>query len=225
MPSVDVYLERGPKRTFACAVEWPGWARVAKTDDEALERLAAYGSRYAAVVKGLRPVFRAPRNADDLAVVQRVTGDAATDFGAPSITSKFDRCPLDAKELRPLARILERCWEAFDRVVEGAEGVELAKGPRGGGRDLAKIVGHVTGAEASYVRRIAGSPPTVDESDPDVAGAREAALAALDRAVHEGMPKAGPRGGKLWTPRYFIRRAAWHVLDHAWEIEDRAESG
>jgi hypothetical protein len=25
----------------------------------------------------------------------------------------------------------------------------------------------------------------------------------------------------LWSPRYFARRAAWHVLDHAWEIEDR----
>ena len=24
------------------------------------------------------------------------------------------------------------------------------------------------------------------------------------------------------APRYFVRRAAWHVLDHAWELEDRA---
>jgi hypothetical protein len=24
-----------------------------------------------------------------------------------------------------------------------------------------------------------------------------------------------------WPPRYVVRRAAWHVLDHAWEIEDR----
>ena len=22
-------------------------------------------------------------------------------------------------------------------------------------------------------------------------------------------------------PRYFVRRLAWHVLDHVWEIEDR----
>jgi hypothetical protein len=28
----------------------------------------------------------------------------------------------------------------------------------------------------------------------------------------------------LWPPRYFMRRAAWHILDHAWEIEDRAGS-
>jgi hypothetical protein len=31
----------------------------------------------------------------------------------------------------------------------------------------------------------------------------------------------GPRGGRRWSARTFIRRAAWHALDHAWEIEDR----
>jgi hypothetical protein len=25
------------------------------------------------------------------------------------------------------------------------------------------------------------------------------------------------------TPRYFVRRTAWHALDHAWEIEDRLQ--
>jgi len=30
-----------------------------------------------------------------------------------------------------------------------------------------------------------------------------------------------PRGGVRWTARRFVRRVAWHVLDHAWEIEDR----
>jgi len=24
-----------------------------------------------------------------------------------------------------------------------------------------------------------------------------------------------------WPARYYVRRAAWHVLDHAWEIVDR----
>ena len=27
--------------------------------------------------------------------------------------------------------------------------------------------------------------------------------------------------GRALTPRYFVRRLAWHDLDHAWEIEDR----
>jgi hypothetical protein len=25
-----------------------------------------------------------------------------------------------------------------------------------------------------------------------------------------------------WTTRYAARRIAWHVLEHAWEMEDRA---
>ena len=28
---------------------------------------------------------------------------------------------------------------------------------------------------------------------------------------------------KGWPPRYAARRIAWHVLDHAWEMEDRSE--
>jgi hypothetical protein len=38
---------------------------------------------------------------------------------------------------------------------------------------------------------------------------------------------AASDGGELkpggWTSRYAARRIAWHVLDHAWEIEDRSE--
>jgi hypothetical protein len=45
------------------------------------------------------------------------------------------------------------------------------------------------------------------------------ALAA--RARREALPE-GRRSTKLWTPQYFVRRSAWHALDHAWEIEDRA---
>jgi hypothetical protein len=43
-------------------------------------------------------------------------------------------------------------------------------------------------------------------------------------AVACGEPvRTGPRGGVRWTARYYVRRSAWHVLDHAWEIEDRAQ--
>jgi hypothetical protein len=50
---------------------------------------------------------------------------------------------------------------------------------------------------------------------------REAALLALAAAARDELPKHGPRGGVIWTPRYFVRRAAWHMLDHTWELEDR----
>lgn len=34
--------------------------------------------------------------------------------------------------------------------------------------------------------------------------------------------RAGCPGGR-WPARYAVRRFAWHVLDHAWEIEDRSQ--
>jgi hypothetical protein len=45
----------------------------------------------------------------------------------------------------------------------------------------------------------------------------------LKFAASGELPDFGPRGGALWTPRYFVRRAAWHMLDRASEIEDRME--
>lgn len=50
---------------------------------------------------------------------------------------------------------------------------------------------------------------------------RQTVLDALESAVKNGLPEKGPRGGKIWPARYFVRRVGWHVLDHAWEIEDR----
>jgi DinB family protein len=223
--AVDVYVEAGSRRVFAGAVEWPGWCRSGRDGVAALEALIAYGPRYKRVVGRTRLGFRAPAATRALEVVERLEGDATTDFGAPSVAPHADACPLDLRELARLRKLLEACWVAFDGVVQAAEGAELRKGPRGGGRDLEAIVGHVVAAEASYVRKLAARPPNVDEDDARAATAevRGVALDALSRAVTEGMPEKGPRGGSLWVPRYFVRRVAWHVLDHAWEIEDRSE--
>jgi hypothetical protein len=160
----------------------------------------------------------------DLKIVERLTGDATTDFGAPSIAPAADARPFTDRDLDRQVRILRASWRALDRAADAAEGVELTKGPRGGGRELPAIVGHVVGAEASYARRILAKTPAVDGVDAVAArdDVREAAVEALERAATGDLPERGPRGGKLWSARYFVRRAAWHVLDHAWEIEDRS---
>ena len=78
-------------------------------------------------------------------------------------------------------------------------------------------------AHASYLRRLAWKPPKHQDADLDegLAQTRRAILQALAAAVRGELPAQGPRGGTLWKPRYFVRRVAWHVLDHIWEIEDR----
>ena len=215
--ATDVYVEVGAKRAFAGALAWPGWCRSGRDEAAALEALATYGDRYARVVGRAVPGFGPPARVGDLHVTERLRGGAGTDFGAPSIAPVVDAEHLDPRGLDRLQTILEACWAAFDRAARGAEGMELAKGPRGGGRGLDAIVDHVVGAEGGYLRRLAARPP----SEASAGDMRDAVRNALSRAVRDGLPDAGPRGGKIWTARYFVRRDAWHVLDHAWEIEDR----
>jgi hypothetical protein len=57
--------------------------------------------------------------------------------------------------------------------------------------------------------------------DHELQRTREAIRAALAAGARREIPRQGPRGGALWTPRYFVRRSAWHTVDHLWEIEDR----
>ncbi|UCD41130.1 MAG: hypothetical protein JSV69_11140, partial [Chloroflexota bacterium] len=119
--------------------------------------------------------------------------------------------------------ILEACWQEFDHAVQQAAGKELRKGPRGGGRDLERIINHVLDGDRGYLSRLAWKfkrEETNDLSD-ELRRTRQAILEALEAAVKGELPEKGPRGGIIWKPRFFVRRVAWHVLDHAWEIEDR----
>jgi len=219
--TIPAYLEIGGKRSFAGAVDWPGWCRSGRDEASALEALHASARRYATVLRGTGLGFEPPKDASALTVVERLKGDATTDFGAPSIAPKADTRPIDDAELRRLSSILKACWGSFDAAVDAAQGVPLAKGPRGGGRDLRKIVDHVVDAEGSYLRMLGAKVETGPRKD--LAERTHAAvLAAFAAAAPHGAPPPGPRGGRRWVPRYLARRVAWHVLDHAWEIEDRA---
>jgi hypothetical protein len=218
---IPTYVEIGAKRAFAGAVEWPGWCRSERDEPAALEVLYDSAPRYAKVLRGTRLGFEAPDGASAIRVVERLEGDATTDFGAPSIAPKADARPIDDAELKRLSSILKACWRSFDAAVDTARGVTLAKGPRGGGRELPKIVDHVVDAERSYLRML-GSKVEVGPKRDLSERTHTAVLGSLEATARDGAPPPGPRGGKRWLPRYFVRRVAWHVLDHAWEIEDRA---
>jgi hypothetical protein len=195
----EVYLEAGRSKVFACAVDWPGWERAGKTEEAALEALAAYGPRYAAATGA---PTAGPDATDRFDVVERLAGTATTDFGAPDARSAADRRPLPSDWLD----LLDRAWQAFDATVAASTPV-LTKGPRGGGRDRDAIADHVREAERSYGRGAGAKvPPRTPWPDQ-----RAAIRAALPHA---------PLDGK-WPPRYTLRRMTWHVLDHLWEIADK----
>jgi hypothetical protein len=221
--TVKVYLESGDKRVFAAALDWPGWARSGRGQDEALAALVAAGSRYEAVVGKAVPSFVAPKDASQLEVVHRLKGGSGTDFGVPGRSPEEDDRPIGTTERERLAAILKGSWAAFDAAVRTAIGVELRKGPRGGGRDLDKIVGHVGEAEESYLVQFGAKRAVLERGEGDATARRRAAILDILATKASGKPLPDPnRVGKPWNARYFVRRTVWHVLDHAWEIEDRA---
>lgn len=221
--TIDVYLEIGKKRTFAGAIDWPGWCRSGRDEGTALQALIDYGPRYARILHAAGIGFQTPADPSTFTVIERLEGNANTDFGAPDVAPSSDAQPIDATELRRFQMLLEAYWQAFDVAVQAATGKELRKGPRGGGRDLEGIVRHVIGAETAYLARLAWKleKREAENLHEEVSRTRQAVLDALIATAHGELPKRGPRGGVIWTPRYFVRRVAWHVLDHAWEIEDR----
>ncbi len=57
---IDTYLEVGEKRTFAGAIDWPGWCRPGRDETSALHALFEYAPRYAAVLATTGLGFNAP---------------------------------------------------------------------------------------------------------------------------------------------------------------------
>jgi len=212
-----VFLEVGNKRVFACALDWPGWCRAGKDEELALEALAAYAPRYAVVPERAGIAYPA-RVGENLEVVERLPGSATTDFGAPGEIAGADAERTIRVQAERLTALVVASWAAFDRVRAGAPAA-LRKGPRGGGRDRDKMVDHVLGAEAAYARKLGVKhrQPAIDDQAA-IAALRDDTVAVL-LAPSDGSPPL-PKG---WPSRYAARRIAWHVLDHAWEIEDRSD--
>ena len=208
-----VYLEVGKRRVFASAAGWPGWARSGKDENAALEALAAAAPRYAPVPKAARIAF-APGAGFD--VVERLPGDATTDFGAPSAIAKAELKRLTKKQAGRLSALVSASWTVFDRAVEKAP-ASLRKGPRGGGRDRGAVVEHVLGAETAYARKLGLRLKQPAAGDAAAARDHRNAIVAGLRAGTKGVTDGG------WPARYAARRIAWHAVDHAWEIEDRSE--
>ena len=210
--------EVGAKKAFAWAIDWPGWARSGKTADAAHEALRAYAPRFAVVVKAAR--LEMPAADGGLEVVDSVPGGGGTDFGVPSSITDADRRRVSAAEAERLAALVKASWTVFDRVV-AASPASLRKGPRGGGRDRDKMIGHVIEADHAYARELGIRLPEPHVGETKAIDAeREAVLALLGRPSD-----GGPLADRKWTQRYAARRIAWHALDHAWEMEDRAEPG
>ncbi len=217
--TIAVTIEAAPRKTFASAVDWPGWSRSGKTEEAAIEALAAAAPRFAIVAGEAGMRFpAAARDTDAYEVVERTDGASGTEFGVLSSIGDLDRRSVSKEDARRLVRLLEAVWRVFDEAAESAP-AELRKGPRGGGRDRDKMIGHVVESEWYYAREMGLREQQPDPTDRDAVEALRAAMLDILRQPSDGSPLAG----RKWPPRYAVRRIAWHALDHAWEMEDRSE--
>lgn len=218
MAKVSVIAEVGSKKAFASALDWPGWCRSGRTEEAAIEALASYAPRYAVVAQQAGVAF--PASSGSFDVIERLPGDASTEFGVPGQPALAETQKLTPAAARRQAALVAAAWAVFDDVAAGTP-EELRKGPRGGGRDRDKMIDHVLEAEASYARKLGvkHKPPAIDDIEA-IEALREAILAVLSQ------PSDGsPMVDKGWTSRYSARRVAWHVLDHVWEMQDRSSPG
>jgi hypothetical protein len=217
---VRVVVQHGPrdKKVAAVAIDWPGWSRGARTAGDAVDTLDAYRERYRPVAHraGLAIELDAT---GDLEVVEDHVGVGSTDYwGISFAPSSFEHGPMTDDELDRKLGLLEAAWSHFDEV--GARvSPEMAKGPRGGGRDRDQIIRHVLLNEQADLARKVGVETPVDAltTSEGLRIHRERFLAALREHGAEGRMARG----RNWTIALLIRHTAYHALDHAWEMEDK----
>jgi hypothetical protein len=217
---VRAVLEQGPKgkKSVAFAVDWPGWSRGASRAEDALHALATYRERYRpiAVGAGLERDFD---HAGPIEVVEDRIGTGSTDFWGISFSpSSLEQEPMDAAELERKLTLLQACWAYFDEVAARVS-PQLRKGPRGGGRDRDMIVRHTIRVESEDFAKKVGL--VVSEGavlEPGALAPYRLAYLEAMRAYQRGEVK---RSMRSWTLAYLVRHSAYHIMDHAWEMEDK----
>ncbi len=210
-------LEVGKKRrVVAGAMDWPGLDRWGTSEDSALEKLLSYVPRYAGVAEraGLANAFARAR---DVEVVERVPGSSSTDFwGFAHVPSQIEAEVLSAAELERRLDLLRAGWAYFDDVASRVS-AELRPGPRSAGRSRDQIIRHVYANEPDQWSRKVEVRTELDVVlTPDgLAKHRREYLDAIRAYNAEGKP------ARTWPIQFLVRRTAHHVMDHAWEMEDR----
>jgi hypothetical protein len=215
--TLRVILELGKKRrVVAGAMDWPGLDRWGTSEDDAVDKLLSYVPRYAGVAEraGMGSAFARAR---DVEVVERVPGSSSTDFwGIAHVPSQIEREVLSPADLERRLDLLRACWSYFDDVAARVSR-ELRPGSRSAGRSREQIVRHVYYNEPEqFSRKVEVRTPLEVVLTPDgLATHRQEYLDAIRAYNADGKP------ARTWPIQFLVRRTAHHVMDHAWEMEDR----
>lgn len=216
--TMRVILEIGTKgrRVVAAATDWPGLDRWGKVEDDAIEKLSSYLPRYVdvAALAGQADAFTRQRTIE---VVERYQGSSSTDFwGVAHVPSQTEREAMSGAELERRLDLLQAGWTRFDDVAARVSEA-LRPGARGGGRSRDEIVRHVYASERhNFWRKVGLRKEDGVRLTPDELATLRREFVDLVRAYH-----AEDRPARSWPIQFLLRRTANHVMDHAWEMEDR----
>jgi hypothetical protein len=210
---VRTVVQRGPKgkKSAAFSLDWPGWSRGATTAELAVRNLEAYRARYRPIAK-LAGMVREFDAAGPLDIVEDLIGTGSVDFWGISFSpSATETDPMDADEFERKVKLLRACWKYFDDIAARVS-AEMAKGPRGGGRDRDEIISHTVRVESlDFARKVGLRIPEADALNPDWLRQYRTDYVAAMRDYNAGKTKRMPSG----TLPFLIRHTAFHTLDHA----------
>ncbi len=130
--------------------------------------------------------------------------------------SQVEREVLSPSELERRLTLLRACWATFDEVAAHVS-PELRPGSRGGGRSREQIIRHTYGSEPGQLSRKVEvrTPLDVVLTPLGLAAHRHAYLDAIRAYNADGRP------ARTWPIQFLVRRTAQHLMDHAWELQDR----
>ena len=224
MSGMKLLIEQGPKqkRFVGFAPDWPGFERNGKTEHDLLEKLEAYLPRYTRVAA--RAGQEAPfLSQNHIEVIGRYPGNTSTDYwGVSHVPAACDKELPSAVEWERRLSLLAAAWAEFDMIAARVSS-ELQRGSRGGGRMRDEVIGHTWMTEVVQITPKLGLDSKFPALlTPKGLASHRALLIDAFRRYHQ----AGKlMVGRSWTLPFLLRRAAYHVLDHAWEMEDKDLSG
>ncbi|MDQ1700154.1 MAG: hypothetical protein QOG34_2017, partial [Frankiaceae bacterium] len=125
--------------------------------------------------------------------------------------------PMDDADLDRKLAVLQACWTYFDGVAARVS-AEMRKGPRGGGRNRDVIIRHTIRTESEdFAKKVGLRIPERAALTPEgLREHRENYVAAM-RAYNAGEGKRM----RSWNLPFLIRHSGYHMMDHAWEMEDK----
>lgn len=211
-------------RSMAWALDHPGCYAYGANGDAALAAVPAALQEYAGWHAAHGESWNA---APEILLAETFEGytindafELAAEGYAVESFFRHDWKPLTAEECARAAKLLT--WAGADLLKAVADlSPEDFTRPRPGERwSIEGIFKHVGGAEWWYLDRLGLAFPRADvPGDPFARFEKVRAHLLAMLPTLAGLTQVVGVDGELWSPRKLVRRAVWHVRDHAGHIE------